>query len=301
MAPESPHRCGFAALVGRPNVGKSTLLNAFVEQPVSIVSSKPQTTRHRILGIRTQAQWQIAFIDMPGMRAAQQQRAIDRYMERTAAHCVAEADVQLFVIAAPQWTRADERVRERLRTSAAPVVLVVNQIDRMRARSQLLPLLERLGREVEAAEIVPVSARTGENMERLERVVASLLPVGPALFPSDQLTDRSERFRAAELIRQELTSALRQELPYGLTVEIEQYLEQEEGVELSALIVVERKGHKPIVLGKGGERLKEIGRAARLALKAEIGRPVHLNLWIKVQENWSDSESALRALGYEST
>jgi GTP-binding protein Era len=155
--------------------------------------------------------------------------------------------------------------------------------------------------EIEPAEIVPVSARTQENLDRLEALVVARLPEGPALYPEDQVTDRSARFRAAELIREQLTVGLRQELPYGLTVEIEEYIEDEKGIEISALIVVERKGQKPIVLGKGGERLKEIGRAARLALKAELEKPVHLNLWIKVQENWADSESALRSLGYESS
>jgi GTPase len=292
-------RFGFAALVGRPNVGKSTLLNALVARPVSIVSPKPQTTRHRILGIRTTPRWQIAFVDTPGMRAAPR-RALDRYMDRTATNAVAEADVELFVVAALQWTRADELVRDRLRERAAPVVLVVNQIDRVASRSRLLPYLERVAALVQPAEVVPVSARTSENLDRLEALVAGYLPAGPPLFPEDQVTDRSARFRAAEVVRQALTVGLRQELPYGLTVDIEQYVEDEQGVEISALIVVERKGQKPIVLGKGGERLREIGRAARLALKAELGRPVHLNLWIKVQENWSDSEKALRTLGFES-
>jgi GTP-binding protein Era len=296
---EEAFRCGFAALVGRPNVGKSTLLNALVEQSVSIVSPKPQTTRHRILGIHTRPHWQIIYVDMPGMRAGHR-RAIDRYMDRTATQCVAEADVVLFVVEALRWVKADALVRERLSESSAPRIVVVNQIDRVRSRSQLLPFLEQLARDIEPAEIVPVSARTGENVERLEAIAAAHLPEGPALYPADQVTDRTARFRAAELVREQLTRGLRQELPYGLTVEIEQYVEDEHGFEISALIVVERKGQKPIVLGKGGERLKEIGRAARLALKAELGRPVHLNLWIKVQENWADSESALRSLGYES-
>jgi GTP-binding protein Era len=293
------HRCGFATLVGRPNVGKSTLLNALVEQSVSIVSPKPQTTRHRILGIRTRPHWQIAFIDMPGM-LARPRRAIDRYMDRTATNCLAEADVQLFVVEAMRWTQADALVRDRLRECRAPVIVVVNQIDRVKGRAQLLPFLERVTTEIEPAEIVPVSARKQENFDRLEALVVARLPESPSLYPEDQVTDRSERFRAAELIREQLTVGLRQELPYALTVEIEQYVEDDQGVEISALIVVERKGQKPIVLGKGGERLKEIGRAARLALKAELGRPVHLNLWIKVQENWADSENALRSLGYES-
>jgi GTP-binding protein Era len=297
--PDPAHRCGFATLVGRPNVGKSTLLNALVEQPVSIVSPKPQTTRHRILGIRTRPHWQIAFIDMPGM-LTRPRRAIDRYMDRTATNCLAEADVQLFVVEAMRWTQADALVRDRLRECRAPVIAVVNQIDRVKARAQLLPFLERVTAEIEQAEIVPVSARTQENFDRLEALVVARLPESPALYPEDQVTDRSERFRAAELIREQLTVGLRQELPYALTVEIEQYVEDDQGVEISALIVVERKGQKPIVLGKGGERLKEIGRAARIALKAELGRPVHLNLWIKVQENWADSENALRSLGYES-
>jgi GTP-binding protein Era len=298
---EGPFRFGFAALVGRPNVGKSTLLNALVAHRVSIVSPKPQTTRHRILGILTRADWQVAFIDMPGVRAGHE-RAIDRYMERTASQCIAEADLQLFVSEALHWTKADALVRERLGESRMPVIVVVNQIDRVPARSQLLPFLERMQRELpDSAALVPVSARTGENLERLEALVASHLPDGAPHYPAEQITDRSERFRAAEVIREQLTLALSQELPYGLTVEVEQYVEDEQGVEISALIVVERKGQKPIVLGKGGERLKAIARAARLALKAELARPVHLNVWVKVQENWADSERALRALGYETS
>ena len=298
---EQAFRFGFAALVGRPNVGKSTLLNALVAHRVSIVSPKPQTTRHRILGILTRPDWQVAFIDMPGVRTVQQ-RAIDRYMERTASQCIAEADLQLFVIEALRWTKADSLVRKRLGEGRAPILAVVNQIDRVTARSHLLPFLERVERELpDAVAIVPVSARTGENLERLEALVASHLPEGSPHYPAEQVTDRSERFRAAEVIREQLTLALSQELPYGLTVEVEQYAEDEQGVEISALIVVERKGQKPIVLGKAGERLKAIGRAARLVLKAELGRPVHLNLWVKVQENWADSERALRALGYETS
>ncbi len=294
----TPFRSGFAALVGRPNVGKSTLLNALVDHPVSIVSPKPQTTRHRILGIRTREHYQLVFMDTPGLHRGGR-RALNRYLNRTAVSTAAEADVELLVVEALQWRDEDAEALARVRETHAPVVLVVNKVDLAKPRERLLPYLEHLATLADFAAVVPVSASRRDNLERLEAVVAGLLPEGPMLFPPDQVTDRNAQFRAAEVIREKLTLRLHQELPYGLTVQIEQYVEEEKGVRIHALIWVEREGQKGIVVGKGGLALRDAGRAARLTLKRELGRPVDLRLWVKVKANWADSEQSLRALGYE--
>lgn len=294
-----PFRSGFAALVGRPNVGKSTLLNAVLDAPVSIVSPKPQTTRHRILGIRTREHWQLVFMDTPGMHR-KGSKAMNRYLNRTAVSAAAEADVELFVVEALQWREEDEEALRKAQSTGVPIVLVVNKADLARPRDRLLPYLDKVQSMAEFAAIVPVSATRRDNLERLESVVAELLPEGPLLFPADQLTDRNAQFRASEVIREKLTLRLHQELPYGLTVQIEQYRVERGGYGIHAVIWVEREGQKAIVVGKGGQTLRDAGRAARLTLKEELRRPVDLRLWVKVKSNWSDNEQALRNLGYES-
>ncbi|MEM9385808.1 MAG: GTPase Era [Pseudomonadota bacterium] len=290
---------GFAALVGRPNVGKSTLLNALVEHPVSIVSPRPQTTRHRILGIRTREDYQLVFMDTPGMHRHSGGRAMNRYLNRTAVSTAAEADLELFIVEALQWRAEDAQALEKLRATQLPVIAVVNKIDQARPRDRLLPFLEELSKRAEFAAVVPVSATKKENLEALERAVVDRLPQGPMLFPADQVTDRNAQFRAAEIVRQKLTMRLREELPYGLTVQIEEYVEAGRGLRIQALIWVEREGQKAIVVGKGGLNLREAGRASRLQLKREVGVPVDLRLWVKVKANWADNEQALRSLGYE--
>jgi GTP-binding protein Era len=294
-----PFRSGFAALVGRPNVGKSTLLNALVDHPVSIVSPKPQTTRHRILGIRTREHWQLVFMDTPGLHR-RGGKAMSRYLNRTAVSAAAEADVELFVVEALQWRDEDAEALARVCETRVPVVLVVNKVDQARPRDRLLPYLEKVSAMAEFAAVVPVSAKRRENLDRLEEVVAAYLPEGPMLFPAEQVTDRDAQFRAAEVVRQKLTLRLRDELPYGLTVQIERYEKESRGYLIHAVIWVEREGQKGIVVGKGGQVLREAGRAARLELKRELRRAVDLRLWVKVKANWSDSEQALRSLGYES-
>jgi GTP-binding protein Era len=295
---ESDHRCGFAAIVGRPNVGKSTLLNALLGQKISIVSPKPQTTRHRILGILTQPKAQIIFVDTPGLHAGAQ-RAMNRHMNRAALASLQDADVNLFVVEALRWTDEDQRVLDELAKQSTPIVLVLNKVDKALPRERLLPFIEEISRRAHFAEVVPVSALKRNQLEGIPALIARYLPVSLPHFPPDQLTDRSQEFQAAEIVREKLTLRLRQELPYGLTVGIEQLKEEDGRLLINAVIWVERNGQKAIVIGHGGEQLKEVGRAARIEMSERFARSVHLELWVKVKENWSDNETALRQLGYE--
>jgi len=295
----SPHRCGFVALVGRPNVGKSTLLNALVGQKVSIVSPKPQTTRHRIVGVLNGEGFQAAFLDTPGLHAGSRRR-LNQAMNRAAMASLADADVVLLLVDAARWTREDEVALDRVRDADKPVILVVNKADAIKPRERLLPTLARLSALYDFTAVVPVSALKRENLDRLIGTLRPLLPEGEAFYPPDQVTDRSERFLAAEVIREKLTWLLQEELPYGITVEIERWSETgEDRVEIHAVIWVEREGQRRIVIGEGGKLLKRVGRAARLELNRLLERRVHLELWVKVREHWADSESALRQFGYD--
>ena len=292
------HRCGFAAIVGRPNVGKSTLLNALLGRKISIVSPKPQTTRHRILGILTRPEAQVIFVDTPGLHAGAR-RAMNRHMNRAALASLQDADVNVFVVEALRWMDEDQRVLDELVKQERPIILVLNKADKVFPKERLLPFIEELGRRAKFAEIVPLSALKRSNLEQLPTTIAGYLPESPAHFPDDQVTDRSDEFQAAEIVREKLTLRLRQELPYGLTVVLEQFKEEDGRLLINAVIWVERSGQKAIVIGNGGEQLKEVGRAARLEMVELFKRPVHLELWVKVKENWSDNEIALRQLGYE--
>lgn len=292
------HRCGFAAIVGRPNVGKSTLLNTLLGRKVSIVSPKPQTTRHRILGILTRPEAQVIFVDTPGLHAGGQ-RAMNRHMNRAALASLQDADVNVFVVEALRWTGEDQRVLDELLKQRRPIVLVLNKVDKVFPKERLLPFIEELSRRASFAEVIPLSALKRSNVEQLPATIAHYLPQSPAHFPGDQVTDRSDQFQAAEIVREKLTWRLQQELPYGLTVVIEQFKEEDGRLLVNAMIWVERNGQKAIVIGSGGEQLKEVGRAARIEMSELFKRPVHLELWVKVKENWSDNEVALRQLGYE--
>jgi len=294
----APHRFGSVALVGRPNVGKSTLLNALIGQKISIVSPKPQTTRHRILGILTRPQAQLVFLDTPGLHGGHG-RQLNRAMNRAALAALAEADVVVLVTDARVFGDDDAAVLEQAVAAGRPVVLVLNKIDEMKPRSRLLPAIEALSRRHAFAAIVPVSATRGENLEGLLAEIERLLPEGPPAWPEDQVTDRSERFLAAEIVRERLMHALHDELPYGVSVEIERWEESEGRITINAVIWVEREPQRKIVIGEGGARIKGVGRAARLALNELLGRRVHLELWVKVRENWADSEQALRQFGYD--
>ena len=292
------HRCGTAAIIGRPNVGKSTLVNALVGVRLSIIGPKPQTTRHRILGIVTKPEGQILLLDTPGLHAGGA-RAINRQLNRAARSAIAEADVCVHLIEAGRWTEEDQLVRSLLSDSQRPRLLVLNKVDVQKDKKQLLPFLQKVGGDGFYAGVFLISARRRDGVDALERAIIGHLPPGPAQFAEDEFTDRSERFLAAELIREQLMLRLGQELPYSATVEIESFADNEAGMsEIHAAIWVEREGQKAIVIGKGGEQLKAIGSAARLAMNRLFGRRVHLKLWVKVRENWSDDEAALHRFGY---
>ncbi len=297
--PASPEfRSGFAALVGRPNVGKSTLLNALVGEKLSIVTPRPQTTRHRILGVLTLPQAQIAFVDTPGLhlKAA---RALNKAMNRAATAALADADVVVLVVEALRWTNEDRLALERIARAGRPAIAAVNKIDRVRPRERLLPYLAELSNRHAFLAVVPVSALRADNIADLRDTIAAHLPRSPPLFPQGELTDRGLSFRIAETIREKLTLELNQEVPYGIAVEVERLTEEEGLLSVDAAIWVDREGQKPIVIGARGERLKRVGRAARLALNEMLGRRVHLNLWVKVRANWADNARALRELGVE--
>ncbi|RRQ21190.1 GTPase Era [Thiohalobacter thiocyanaticus] len=295
---DSAFRCGLVALVGRPNVGKSTLLNRILGQKISITSSKPQTTRHRILGIKTTAQAQVVYVDTPGLHRGGK-RALNRALNRAASDAIADVDLAVLVVEAGHWTDEDDLVLQRLGQAGLPVLLAVNKIDRLTDRAQLLPELQALAARFDFAEVLPLSATRGENLDRLEQCVTARLPEGPPYFPEEQITDRSERFLAAELIREKLFRRLGQELPYGLTVQIEQFKDDDGLLRIHGLVWVERDSQKAIVIGKGGAMLKQIGREARLDMERLFGAKVFLQLWVKVKSGWADDERALRSLGID--
>jgi GTP-binding protein Era len=293
------HRCGFAALIGRPNVGKSTLLNALTGHKISIVTPKPQTTRHRVLGLLNLPDAQIAFVDTPGLHR-QEGRALNRVMNRTAAAAALDADLIVYIVEALRFGDEDELALQRARDANRPIIAIINKVDLVYPRDRLLPFLERLAGMHDFVEVIPMSARDARDIDRLVQVIARHLPESPPLFPPEQLTDRSQNFRIAELIREKLTLELNEELPYGIAVEVEGTGEEEDGqLVVSAVIWVDREGQKPIVIGAGGDRLKRVGSSARRELNDMLGRRLHLNLWVKVREGWADNAQALNQLGME--
>ena len=295
----SAYRCGMVAVIGRPNVGKSTLINAVMGRKVSIVTAKPQTTRHRILAVHTGDDAQIIFVDTPGLHR-KAGKAMNKLMNRTAANALADADVVLFVSDATHWTTEDDDVLQRLKQAHAPVVAVLNKIDKVHPREILLDALRLMAARMDFAEIIPISAQRHDNLDQLMTMLPRFLPESPPLFPADMHTDRSKEFHAAEVIREKLTLMLHQELPYGLTVQVERYLVEKSGITINAVIWVERDSQKGIVVGKHGGVLKKVGRSARLELKEQLQCNVHLEMWVKVKTNWADNEKDLMNLGYES-
>ncbi len=291
------HRCGHVAIIGRPNVGKSTLLNRILGQKVAITSRRPQTTRHRLLGIHTTPDAQVVYVDTPGLHR-RGGRAMNRIMNRTASGAIADVDVILFVADSLKWTEEDDYILELLSPVKAPVVLALNKIDRLKDKSALLPHIATLRERYPFRAIIPISASQGSQVPDLEQTLQALLPVSPPLYPEAQITDRSERFLAAELIREKLMRHLGQELPYAVTVEIERFIDDEGLARIDALIWVERDSQKAIVIGRGGAMLKRIGQEAREDIERMVDRKVFLQLWVKVKEKWSDDERALRSLGY---
>ena len=286
----SEHRCGMVAVIGRPNVGKSTLINAVMGRKVSIVTAKPQTTRHRILAVHSDDTAQIIFVDTPGLHR-KAGKAMNRLMNR--------ADVILFVTDATHWTTEDDDVLKRLKQAHAPVVAVLNKIDKVHPREKLLDALGLMAARHDFAEIIPISAHKHDNLDQLMSMLPKFLPESPPLFPEDMHTDRSKEFHAAEVIREKLTLMLHQELPYGLTVQVERYVADDKGVTINAVIWVERDSQKGIVVGKNGSLLKKVGTSARVELKDLLQCNVHLELWVKVKTNWADNEKDLMNLGYE--
>jgi GTP-binding protein Era len=294
----TPFRAGFAALVGRPNVGKSTLLNSLVGEKLSIVTSRPQTTRHRILGMLNRPNLQVAFVDTPGLHLGAR-RALNRAMNRTAAAALADADLVVFVVEALRFGEEDDAVLARIRDSGRDAIAVVSKVDKVKQKEKLLPFVAELAARHGFLDVVPVSAEKNVNLDRLLDVIAGRLPVSPELFPPEQRTDRGIEFQITETIREKLTMELVEEVPYGIAVEIEKQEESDGQLVVHAVIWVDREGQKPIVIGAKGSRLKRIGQKAREELNARLGKRLHLNLWVKVREDWADDARALQQLGME--
>lgn len=288
---------GFVAIIGRPNVGKSTLMNHLIGQKVSITSRRPQTTRNRVLGIDTQGEYQAVFVDTPGLHK-EEKRAINRLMNRAAESALGDVELILLVVDATLWTDDDEMVFSKIENTKVPVVLVINKIDKLHDKATLLPLIERLSKRVSFKAIVPVSALRSTNLDDLKKLVFESLPEGPHCFSEDSITDRSSRFMAAELIREKLMRQMGDELPYSATVEIEEFKEEENLLRISAVILVERAGQKKMVIGAGGSRIKRIGTDARIDMEKLFDSKVFLNLFVKVKAGWADDERALKSLGY---
>jgi GTP-binding protein Era len=298
MQDQTKH-CGYVAIVGRPNVGKSTLLNHILGMKLSITSRKPQTTRHQILGVKTTGNSQAIYVDTPGIHK-RRGTAINRYMNRAATSVLADVDVVLFVIQAGSWQEEDENVLERLQSVSAPVILVVNKIDTATQQEKLLNFVQEIAAKYDFDAVVPTAALKNTGIDQIEQCVATKLPENAWFFPEDQLTDRSTRFLVTEIIREKLVRELGQELPYTSTVMIEKYAEENGLVKIHAVIYVESNGQKAIIIGSKGERLKSIGTSARKSIESLTGSKVYLNLWVKVREGWSNDERALRSLGYDS-
>ena len=298
MADAILHRCGHVAIIGRPNTGKSTLLNYLLGQKLSITSRKPQTTRHQVLGIKTGEHYQILFVDTPGMHV-EAPRAINRMMNRAASSSLVDVDVVIMVVDRTAWTENDERVLSHLVDCDAPVILAVNKVDLLREKKELLPHLENLQKKADFAAIVPLSALRRQNIDALEEEIVKRLPQASAMFPEDQITDKSMRFLAAEIVREKIMRQLGDELPYATAVEIEEFVEDKGVLHISALILVERRGQKLILIGEGGSRLHSIGSEARRDMEKLFDGKVMLRLWVKIKAGWSDDDRALKSLGYD--
>ena len=294
---DSDFRCGYVAIIGRPNVGKSTLLNQLLGQKISITAHKPQTTRHRVLGIKSTYNSQIIFVDTPGIHV-DKKSALNRYMNRAATSSILDVDVVLFLVDELKWVEQDEYALKKLSQTRAPVILVINKLDNIKHKEKLLPHMNKLAKQYNFAQLVPVSAKNGDGTAELEKAIVELLPKSPPFFPLDQVTDRSERFMAAEFIREKLMRSLGEEVPYALTVEIEKFEDLENLKRIHAVIWVSRDSQKGIIIGKQGRQLKNIGELARKDMEQAFDCKVYLQLWVKVKEGWSDDERALRTLGY---
>jgi len=289
--------CGFVALIGRPNVGKSTLMNHLLKQKISITSRKPQTTRHRILGINTTEAGQAIYMDTPGMHNSEK-RALNRYLNRTAETTLLGVDVIVWLIDGLSWHEYDEVIFKKLEQAGLPVILAVNKVDKVKDKDAILTFFAEVQHRFPFEHLVPISALKRTNLDELESLIMRLLPENDLIYPEDQITDRPERFLAAEIVREKLTRRLGDELPYALTVEIERYEELPGITKIYAIIWVERLTQKSIVIGTEGEMLKKVGTDARFDIEKLIGQKVYLQLWVKVKKNWSDNERAMQSLGF---
>ncbi|HHO0146177.1 TPA: GTPase Era [Providencia stuartii] len=297
MSEKLPH-CGFVAIVGRPNVGKSTLLNQLLGQKVSITSRKPQTTRHRIMGIHTEDEYQIIYVDTPGLHI-EEKRAINRLMNRAASSSIGDVELVIFVVEGTNWTDDDEMVLNKLKGLRCPVILAINKIDNVTDKTVLLPHIGFVSQKMNFLDVVPISAEKGKDVDTIAKIVKQHIPEAEHHFPEDYITDRSQRFMASEIIREKLMRFLGDELPYSVTVEIEQFKMMERGgYHINGLILVEREGQKKMVIGNKGSKLKTIGTEARIDMEKLFDTKVHLELWVKVKAGWADDERALRSLGY---
>ncbi|MEQ4690304.1 GTPase Era [Providencia manganoxydans] len=297
MSEKHPH-CGFVAIVGRPNVGKSTLLNQLLGQKVSITSRKPQTTRHRIMGIHTEDEYQIIYVDTPGLHI-EEKRAINRLMNRAASSSIGDVELVIFVVEGTNWTDDDEMVLNKLKSLRCPVILAINKIDNVTDKTVLLPHIGFVSQKMDFLDVVPISAEKGKGVDTIAKIVKQHIPEADHHFPEDYITDRSQRFMASEIIREKLMRFLGDELPYSVTVEIEQFKVMEKGgFHINGLILVEREGQKKMVIGNKGSKLKTIGTEARIDMERLFDTKVHLELWVKVKAGWADDERALRSLGY---
>ncbi len=290
-------RCGYVAIIGRPNVGKSTLMNHIIGQKISITSRKPQTTRHSITGVKTMDEVQILYVDTPGLHT-KATRAMNRYMNQTALSTLSDVDVIAWLVNPGVWTDDESLILKSLKSIKTPVILVINKIDELSDKEKLLPEIEALSDKRDFAEVVPLSAKKNTNIDSFEKAVCDYLPESPPLFPDDQLTDRSSRFLAAEIVREKIMRRVGKEIPYALTVEIEDFREENGTTHIHALIWVERDGQKAIVVGQRGNVLKEVGQAARRDMESLFGCKIYLKLWVKVKRGWSDNVRALQSLGY---
>lgn len=290
--------CGYVTIVGRPNVGKSTLLNRLLGQKISITSRKPQTTRHNLLGIMTRGETQIMFVDTPGLHT-REARAINRYMNKSARRALSDVDLVLFMVDKGSWTEDDEMVLSLVKEAPAKVVVAINKIDEISDKSRLLPVMARLGALLDGVDIIPISAESGKNLNRLLSVINRNLPESPFYFDDNQVTDRSVRFLAAEIIREKLMRQLGDELPYAVTIQVERFDKRDKITRIDASIYVEKEGQKRIVIGKGGSRIKRVGIDARRDIEALLQSKVMLDTRVKVKASWSDDERALKSLGYD--
>lgn len=288
---------GFVGIIGRPNVGKSTLMNHLLGQKVSITSRRPQTTRNRVVGIDTEGEYQTVYVDTPGLHK-EEKRAINRLMNRAAESALGDVELILLVVDATQWTDDDELVFSKIENVKIPVVLVINKIDKVQDKDSLLPLIEKLSSRLKFKDIIPVSAMKNVNLQALKQLIRQSLPEGVHCFPEDSITDRSSRFMAAELIREKVMRQMGEELPYSVTVEVEEFKEENNLLRISAVILVERSGQKKMVIGAGGNRIKRIGTDARIDMEKLFDCKVFLNLFVKVKAGWADDERALKSLGY---